>query len=75
MEDVRRSNFAFRQTKIADALCCYFAAIGVASAIVASEISASNDEDSINEKWIKIMWIVCNISTIFLSKIYKPKQN
>ena len=69
LEDVRKSNFAYSQTKIADYLSFYFAIIGVSSSIIASEISAGYDSDGSQEKWIKIMWIVTNISTFFLSNI------
>jgi len=50
-------------------LSFYFAIIGVSSSIIASEISAGYDSDGSQEKWIKIMWIVTNISTFFLSNI------
>ena len=43
--------------------------IGISSSIVASEISASYDTDGSKEEWIKIMWIITNISTLFLSNI------
>lgn len=61
------SNFAYSQTKIAEFLSFYFAMIGVGSSIIGSEISAGYDKDGSKEKWIKIMWIVTNISTLFLS--------
>lgn len=68
MEDVRMSNFAYNQTKIAEYLSFYFASIGVGSSVVASEISAGYDSDGSNENWIKLMWIITNVSTFFLSK-------
>ena len=64
------SNFAYNQTKIAEFLSFYFAIIGVGSSVVASEISAGYDSDGSNENWIKLMWIVTNISTFFLSIHY-----
>jgi hypothetical protein len=39
MEDVRMSNFAYSQIKISEYISFYFAALGVGSAIVASEIN------------------------------------
>lgn len=70
MEDVRMSNFAYNQTKIAEYLSFYFASIGVGSSVVASEISAGYDSDGSNENWIKLMWIITNVSTFFLSKLF-----
>ncbi len=70
MEDVRMSNFAYNQTKIAEFLSFYFAIIGVGSSVVASEISAGYDSDGSNENWIKLMWIVTNVSTFFLSMLH-----
>jgi hypothetical protein len=48
MEDVRMSNFAYSQTKIAEYLSFYFAMIGIGSSIIASEINRyynPNDEN------------------------------
>lgn len=68
LEDVRMSNFAYSQTKIAEYLSFYFAAIGVGSAIISAEILYGKNRGDMNEQWIKIMLIVTNISTIPLSK-------
>jgi hypothetical protein len=70
MEDVRMSNFAYSQTKIAEYLSFYFAMIGVTSSIIASEISAGYDSDGSKEEYIKQMWIVTNITTFFLSNLH-----
>jgi hypothetical protein len=52
IEDVRMSNFAFAQTKIAEYLCFFYASIGVGSAVVASEMTnLYNDNDS-KKTWI-----------------------
>ena len=64
------SNFAYSQTKIAEYLSFYFAAIGVGSGILASEIANMFNENDINEWWIKILLIITNVSTIFLSKYF-----
>jgi hypothetical protein len=74
MEDVRMSNFAYSQTKIAEYLSFYFAMIGIGSSIIASEIAAAESKletkSHSKETWCKVMWIVTNASTFFLSIYY-----
>ena len=38
LEDVRQSNFAYSQTKVAEFISAFFAMLGVGCSIVASEI-------------------------------------
>ena len=68
MEDVRASNFAYSQTKISEYLVFYFAALGVGSSVVASEIQNYHNEEDVNKEWIIICQSISNISTAFLSK-------
>ena len=69
LEDVRMSNFAYSQTKIAEYLSFYFAMIGVGSSIIASEIYRYNNIKDENKDHIIAQLIICNISTAFLSKL------
>lgn len=62
------SNFAYSQTKIADYLSFYFAALGVGSSIVASEINMYYNDDDMNKYWVIVMMSIANISTGLLSK-------
>lgn len=70
LEEVRISNFAYSQTKIAEFLSCYFAIFSIVSAGIATEMNYPpwNDDGS-KEGWIKIMIIVANVSTFPLSKL------
>ena len=74
MEDVRTSNFAYSQTKISELVSTLFAMLGVGCAIVASEITAGYNINGQNEKWIMIMQIICNVSTLPLSKVHSCLQ-
>jgi hypothetical protein len=69
LEDVRQSNFAYSQTKVAEFISAFFAMLGVGSSIVASEINTYYNLDEINKEHIITMLAICNISTFFLSKI------
>jgi len=69
LENVRMSNFAYSQTKIADFLSFYFAMVGVISSLIASEMQNSHDVKDEHgngnlETWIKVLWIITNVSTI-----------
>ena len=67
MEDVRMSNFAFSQIKISDYISFYFAALGVGTAVIASEINFFYNLNDTNKEQIMVMLTISNISTIFLS--------
>lgn len=68
LEEVRMSNFAYSQTKIAEYLSCYFAMVSILSAGVATEMNFGWNFEGTKEEWIKIMLAVANISTIPLCK-------
>ena len=55
MEDVRMSNFAFSQIKISDYISFYFAALGVGTAVIASEMVAGYNLDGQLNEWIFAM--------------------
>lgn len=42
--------------------------LGVGCAVIASEMCAGYNDNGQTDDWIKIMLIICNISTIPLSK-------
>lgn len=69
MEDVKQSNFAYSQTKIADFLTFYFAVIGIGACIIANEMQLYYNEDDINEEHIKYQYWICIISTGLLSNL------
>lgn len=69
LEDVRMSNFAYSQLKIAELISAFFAMLGIGSCIVGSEINAYHNLDEINKDNIIVMIAISNISTLFLSKI------
>lgn len=52
VEDIRKSNFKYSQTKVAEYLNFYFALIGVGSSIVASEINRYYNYDDSNKDHI-----------------------
>jgi hypothetical protein len=66
LEDVRQSNFAYSQTKVAEYISFYFAALGVGCSIVASEMCASYNDNGQSDFWIYVMLIICDVSTGFL---------
>lgn len=68
LEDVRMSNFAYSQTKIAEYLSFYFASIGVGSSIVASELTHYYNDNDENKEHIITLLAIANISTALLSK-------
>lgn len=55
MEDVRMSNFAYSQIKISDYISFYFAALGVGTAVIASEMAAGYNLDGQLNEWIFTM--------------------
>ena len=55
MEDVRISNFAYSQMKISDFISFYFAALGVGTAVIASEMAAGYNLDGQLDEWIFVM--------------------
>ena len=63
MEDVRMSNFAFAQTKVADILTFYFSMIGIGFGILASELNEHYSKGE-KESDIRNLWIISNVSTI-----------
>jgi hypothetical protein len=75
LEDVRQSNFAYSQTKVAEFISAFFAMLGVGSSIVASEINTYYNLDEINKDHIITMLAICNISTFFLSILLHFKSN
>ena len=68
LEDVRLSNFAYAQTRISEFLSFILAMLGVGCGIVASEMAAHYNQNGETDTWIEIMLIICNVSTIPLSK-------
>lgn len=68
-EDVRDSNLVFEKLKIQGFLNFYFAVLGIGSSIVASEINIYHNDGDQNKEWIILLFSICNISTIFLSKL------
>ena len=55
MEDVRISIFAYSQMKISDFISFYFAALGVGTAVIASEMAAGYNLDGQLDEWIFVM--------------------
>jgi hypothetical protein len=45
--------------------------LGVGCAIIGSEMTASFNDNGQNEDWIKIMYIICDISSLILSKLFQ----
>lgn len=66
------SNFAYSQTKISEYISFYFAMLGVGCAIIGSEMTSAYNENGQTDDWIKIMYIICDVSSLILSKILKP---
>lgn len=55
LEDVRQSNFAYSQTKVAEYISAFFAMLGVGCAIVACEAANGFNENGENDYWIWIL--------------------
>lgn len=60
------SNFAYSQIKISDYISFYFAALGVGTAVIASEINYFYNLNDSNKEQIMVMLTISNISTLFL---------
>ena len=52
--------------KTADFLNFYFSIIALGTSIIASEVQAKGNVSENTENWIKTMWVIGNVSTIFL---------
>jgi len=74
-EDVRTTNFAYTQTRIAEYLTMYFALVGLGSAIVASELNLFHNEDDINKEHIITLLSISNVSTLFLGVAVSVNQH
>lgn len=68
---MRISNIAFSKKKISEFVSCYFAILGVGCTIIASEINFFYNLDDVKKDHIITMLIIANVSTVFLSKLYK----
>ena len=55
LEDVRQSNFAYSQTKIAEFISAFFAMLGVGCAIVACEAANGFNDNGENDYWIWLL--------------------
>ena len=77
LENVRKSNFAYNQTKIAEYISVYFACIGLGSSIVAYEIRYEQEEQDLDgdekfnpeiedKEWVLMLLWVTLASTIML---------
>ena len=72
LEDVRMSNYAYSQYKIAEYLSVYFGGIGIGSSVIGSELLFFYADDATMPERSEVLWTITNVSTIFFSKISFP---